>query len=305
MKQNYTNTMKQLIILIALLIGTTNYAQNIKFTFMNAVNTNDGSNDFYEADVLIETNGVADFKVGSGQLYFNYNTAAFGTNVNAANRFEVTQPNGTIGSGSGDGYICGQFVDAAAAPVYGNFVINDNTTSRVSWSFSEVFSSETFVANNVTIVPAKLIHIKLEYIDVNQDPMVEFENNNSIIPLVTDQFFTICGSNPGPFSSADCTNFPPTQFLNAILENTGAVLSIDRDTLITNTISIYPNPATDIININSTIEINKIQLFDLLGKQVISTRETDQIEISHLPIGVYLLKAFSESGTITKKIIIE
>ena len=70
-------------------------------------------------------------------------------------------------------------------------------------------------------------------------------------------------------------------------------------------LTVYPNPATDYININSSIEIDKIELFDLLGKLVLSTNQTSEINVSHLPIGVYLLRIISEKGRIAKKIIIK
>jgi len=69
--------------------------------------------------------------------------------------------------------------------------------------------------------------------------------------------------------------------------------------------TVYPNPVSEYISIDSKIEIDKIELFDLLGKQVISTNQTLEINVSHLPVGVYLLRIISESGKITKKIIIE
>jgi len=310
MKHNYRKNMKtKLTFLTVLLFSITiTQAQNIKFTFMNAVNTNDGSNDFYEADILIETNGVADFNVGSGQLYFNYNEAAFGPNIEDNNKVVITQATGSLGNGSGDGYICGQ-LNNGFAPVYGGYVLNDNTTSRLSWSFRQVFSTSTFTGNNVIASPRKLIHIKIEYTDVNQAPMVEFEDDNSVLSQVGDQFFSACGddgSGSGNFILADCTNFAGNQFLNAVFENSNAVLSVKGyNEIAINKITIYPNPATDFININSTIEINKVELYDLLGKQVISTNQTSGINVSHLPIGVYILKLYAKNGITSRKIIIE
>ena len=80
MKHNYLKIIRKSFLIFTILLGTSSlFAQDINFTFANAVNTNDGSNDFYEVDVLIES--TVDFKLGSGLLYINYNTAAFGTNV--------------------------------------------------------------------------------------------------------------------------------------------------------------------------------------------------------------------------------
>lgn len=61
-------------------------------------------------------------------------------------------------------------------------------------------------------------------------------------------------------------------------------------------ISIYPNPATDYVNIFSTKHnIEKVSIFDLTGKQMIS--ETKQkINVSKLPSGVYVLSVKTDSG---------
>lgn len=60
-------------------------------------------------------------------------------------------------------------------------------------------------------------------------------------------------------------------------------------------LSIYPNPATDFINIlNVKHKIEKVAIFDLTGKQMIS--DTNQkINVSKLPAGVYLLSVKTET----------
>ncbi len=81
----------KITLLILMIISLSLNAQNIEFTFANAQTTNDGSNDFYEVDVMIATvDGQADFKLGKGQVYINYNTAAFGSNINAGGGLEIT-----------------------------------------------------------------------------------------------------------------------------------------------------------------------------------------------------------------------
>ena len=55
--RNFTlkKTMYPLIVASFLLMATSSYSQDIHFTFENAQNTNDGTNDFYEADIMIQT----------------------------------------------------------------------------------------------------------------------------------------------------------------------------------------------------------------------------------------------------------
>uniref|UniRef100_UPI00404A6C8E T9SS type A sorting domain-containing protein n=1 Tax=Gelidibacter sp. TaxID=2018083 RepID=UPI00404A6C8E len=285
------NFTKQFIInAIAVFIGCVSYAQNINFTFANAQITTDGTNNYYEADVLISS--TTPFKLGSGQLYFTYNTSAFGPNVKTNNAFVVTQPNE-------EGYICGQEIDAAPIPLYGSFVVNDNTTSRVSWAFSQTFSASTF-SNNVTSTPTKLIHIQFKYIDVNANPMVEFEDGE----VYDDQFFTACGSAGGPFDTADCTNFPGVQLLNDTYDSSMATLS-NSDITLENNFKIYPNPTSNIINISSSTPIKAIEMYNILGKQVLKVANNHQIDVSSLNSGVYFIKIYSDKGEITKKIIKE
>jgi hypothetical protein len=84
-----------------------------------------------------------------------------------------------------------------------------------------------------------------------------------------------------------------------------SVLGIE-DNILQNSIKIYPNPASDIIHISSSIEIEQIKMFDVLGKEVLSTNKTLQIKINHLQSGIYFLKIFGiEGSSATKKIIIE
>jgi len=72
-------------------------------------------------------------------------------------------------------------------------------------------------------------------------------------------------------------------------------------------IVIRPNPTSDLLTIESTIELKKIQLFTLQGKKLNKTTVRDNsIDLSNLASGSYILKIFTvNKGIITKKIIRE
>lgn len=60
-----------------------------------------------------------------------------------------------------------------------------------------------------------------------------------------------------------------------------------------NSIKVYPNPFTDSINfdLQDSVSINTIELFDTLGKKVsIPNMENNQIQLTGLPIGIYILR---------------
>ncbi len=70
----------------------------------------------------------------------------------------------------------------------------------------------------------------------------------------------------------------------------------------TESIKVYPNPATSKINILSESELIKTELFNALGTMVSTDlhnyKKITQIDISHLPPGVYFLKSTNVSGEI-------
>lgn len=294
MKNNYTEYTKKLITALVLLVGLSTYSQDIHFTFANAMKTNAGVDNYYEVDVMIQTiNATGSFKLGSGQLYFDYNTAAFGTNVKANASFTVTQPN--------PAYICGQYVDAAAANIYGPFTTNDNTTSRVSWAFSQAFSSSTFAAVNVTATPTKLCHLKFKYIDVNQVPSVSFYYAG----IFSDQFFTACGPDAGgPFGAADCGANPGIKIINDTFDSSGATLS-NKENELSLGFSVYPNPTTGNIYINGdTTKLSSLEIYSITGQRLMEVKENfKEINITSLSSAIYFVKLNNKQGVETFKIV--
>ena len=67
---------------------------------------------------------------------------------------------------------------------------------------------------------------------------------------------------------------------------------------VNNNINIYPNPATDIINITNA-ENSTIEIYNIAGELVISTTETN-IDVSTLTNGTYLIKVIAEDNIITE-----
>ena len=193
----------------------TTIGQTVTYTFANPQNTNDGSNDYYEVDVQISTD--TDFKLGSGSLYFNYNTAAFGTNIDASGSIEISYSNGN--------YILGEFEnDFNAVSLYKDYSINDNTTSRVAFTWQQNYSSFEYTGNNVTGTPTNLCHLKIKYTNVNEDPDVCFEG---AAPF-DDQTYTACGADANStLTPADCQDHQGTQLTLDNFECANAVLPVE------------------------------------------------------------------------------
>lgn len=96
----------------------------------------------------------------------------------------------------------------------------------------------------------------------------------------------------------------------------GNLLDIHRPGFVENTapsqgkepFSIFPNPAsTNYISIISKDKSAKeVSVFDILGKEVIKTTlTTEQLDISGLKSGMYILKIVQGKASMTKKLVIE
>ncbi len=70
--------------------------------------------------------------------------------------------------------------------------------------------------------------------------------------------------------------------------------------------NIYPNPATEVINITCADEINKIELIDMVGNVVKSetmSAKKEGIDIHGCRPGLYIIKCYTKDGIFTERII--
>ena len=84
-----------------------------------------------------------------------------------------------------------------------------------------------------------------------------------------------------------------------------ASLSIDNNEF-SKAIKLFPNPVNDILQIRNSnnVAINKIEIFNILGKRVQVLNEPKIfINVSSLPKGIYLMNIISEKGVTTKRIV--
>ena len=73
-----------------------------------------------------------------------------------------------------------------------------------------------------------------------------------------------------------------------------------------NSLSIFPNPAKEVLNITSDKAISQIDVYDVNGKMVKSfTSVGSTLNIKDLATGVYMLNVTTEDGVIVKKIVKE
>lgn len=81
----------------------------------------------------------------------------------------------------------------------------------------------------------------------------------------------------------------------------GADAGIDESE---NLISIYPNPATNLLHIVSNVPLNEILVFSQDGKLIERLMgSTNQLDVSHLQSGIYILHLQTENGFSIQKFV--
>lgn len=302
MKNNYKHLR---LICFAILVSFISHGQNIEISLVNPENTSDGSFDYYEADLMIKTiDGLADFKLGDGQVYLNYNTAAFGTDIATNGSLEVT-------ADFSEGYILGErYLNTPSLDLYDISSLANNTTSRASWAFLQVWSSGA-ISEVVTSTPKMMAHIKIKYTDVSQNPMVEFEDDENIVASARDNFFSACGPYDSPSTSLDCDDDPDPenekiQFPDANFDSSQGTLSLDSSKALVK-FEVFPNPTDDLVN----VDINKstdYSVYDVVGKEILRgsfNQGSNTLELGEYEAGIYFLRIIDNTTIITERIVLK
>mgnify|MGYP003629800729 CR=1 FL=1 len=104
-----------------------------------------------------------------------------------------------------------------------------------------------------------------------------------------------------PWQDASALGAGPQEYvINLVGEE---VLSVNDN--LSSQVSVYPNPATDVINIKtpSNIQVTGATLYDLLGKNTGIVFANGQVDVSGLSRGVYMLTVDTNEGSLTQKIV--
>lgn len=106
----------------------------------------------------------------------------------------------------------------------------------------------------------------------------------------------------------DATGTTPTIVLDELRIGTlvqDVVLGVENNLAIEG-FSIYPNPAQNVIYITTKANLTKeVQIFDLLGKQVVNQNVNGNALPLNLNAGIYMVKVTENGRTTTQKLVVE
>jgi hypothetical protein len=181
-----------------------------------------------------------------------------------------------------------------------------------SRSEAEGINSEIFILNNEIVNEDVLIEGAAR--DANADSYFLIENDfnaskssstNDTFTTNTFDFIATTTTAVIYVRSTDAIDGSNEVFFDNISLVKKATASIND--VFSSKISIYPNPANDFLQVSSEETITGIEVYNLIGKKVISKSKliNNKIDVSHLSKGVYVLKVLSNDIVGSRKIIIE
>ena len=122
-------------------------------------------------------------------------------------------------------------------------------------------------------------------------------------PFDADQYILLNIAMGGVAGSIDPSFTQSPMQIDYVRVYQNTALSVESKIL--KDLKVYPNPASNIIHIDSSQPIDTIEIFSSLGLKVKEYDATDQIDVKSLSAGIYLLKAWSNDQFGVKRIIVK
>lgn len=224
------------------------FATGITFTFANGVVTGT-SPSYYEFDVMAQAVD-AGTEIGDNMVYINYNTAGFGSSIQANGKVTVTK--GTL--------LAGEY--APTAPFYTIVNVFDNLASRLAITVEYNYGGSTAESNELLTSPTQLLHVKIEIADENQTAGLSFQPDL----MTNEQYEYDNATQYSPVTASDTDN----SALNgpSAIEPLSTNAIPDKFDLKPN----FPNP----FNPSTTLQFDvpeatanvELAVYDVLGKKV-------------------------------------
>ena len=154
-------------------------------------------------------------------------------------------------------------------------------------------------------------HTSLQYLRCynNQLTVLDIKNgtNSSIFIFEAQNNTSLECIQVDDETAANASQAPYTNWLKdattTYAEDCGYALSIEDEPL-EKSVTLYPNPVSDIFTIESKIPLTKVEIYSILGQKVKEINSGfNSIPMDELSIGIYVIKLETEVGFVIKKLI--
>lgn len=162
----------------------------------------------------------------------------------------------------------------------------------------------TFVASGSTAASdSNMVELLLQW--NAEDPVSQYEDNRN----------TYLGNASNSYGQGNRNPFIDNPYLATVIwggqtaQNRWPTIFLATPTFdLENSVSIYPNPASDVVNISTTVSLEEIDVITINGQVLQQIKnpviENNTFTISNLPKGLYFLKLSSATNSVTKKVLI-
>ena len=191
------------------------------------------------------------------------------------------------------------FVGNAQCPAPSDLVYSTINTQDALLSWTENGTATTW---DITAVPDFYVGAPLPsngWVTASTNPFVYVG-----LPPGCNVFFvrSVCSTTDVSPWTAVASSGCPINITNYLATLSNNDFSINND----NNIKVFPNPSSTIFKIVSDTNIDKITIFDTLGKEILTqTQNNNEVNIEKLSKGIYLIEIFSENEKVYKKLIKE
>jgi uncharacterized delta-60 repeat protein len=258
----------------------------------------------------LNTNGSLDFTFNGSGIYSFY----FGSNDGVAYSLAVQKDGGILVAGKSNSKF-------AIARILSTGILDN--TFNTNGILSIDFFGQTSVANGVAVdtfaTPNKIILAGYTYRGGSQDMAiarialdgsVEAKGEISIgtgdseatsVSIQPDSKIVMAGNANNQTLNQD---FVVVRVLSNFANNVTGVLSPD---LVSQNINLYPNPASQNVNVSSIYNIQQIKVVDILGNEIMSQNGFGNtlVNVSSLPKGLYNFVITTDKGTGSKKVSVQ
>lgn len=104
-------------------------------------------------------------------------------------------------------------------------------------------------------------------------------------------------------SISELTDEPAFDGLAFSIEGQNATLGTQEIFSTVKKMTISPNPTTDYVNINSSMKINTVEIFDMNGRKMNVTLDGSRVDVRNLNAGGYIINIETKEGKTTEKFI--
>lgn len=151
---------------------------------------------------------------------------------------------------------------------------------------------------------------------------VEGSINSSVNTLISDPLFSNISNNHYTLtSSSPAVNTGDNNYVSGAIDFLGnqrifnttvdigayefgaSPLSVEKNPFTHSEIRVYPNPVSENLYVDINQEVQKIQVYNLLGKVVLEKENSAVVNLSQLKQGMYLIQITSDKKVYSKRII--